>query len=193
MSNLSTFRSKSTDHKITLNIHTTRPVLRIASALFIVAGLYTLLYYLPYQGSIVRHENTALIKLISLAGIISGILTFYRKCIIIEQDPSILTITRNIIFRLTRKQVPLSEYDSLYLTDQICNESPSTPGEINPSIYSLYIYQLYLRNANDDQLLIELQESSAPFNNEPQRCLFAIDKLAREISAMTGIPMDYSE
>lgn len=193
MSNLSTFTSKSTDRKITLNNYAARLVLRVAGALFIVAGLYTLLYYLPSQGTIIRHENIIPIKIMSFAGIIAGILTFYRKRIILDKDLAMLSKTRDILFRLTRKRMPLSAYESLFLTYQICNESPVVPGEVNPSIHSLYIYQLYLRSPNDEQLLIELQESSAPLNDEPNRCLFTIEQLAREISTLTGKPLNYSE
>jgi len=193
MSNLSTFSSKLTDRKITLSAYTTRPILRIAGTSFIIAGLYAMLYYLPYHGGMISSENIALTRIMSFAGIITGFLAFYRKRIILDKDSDTISITRDILFRLSRKQMPLSAYDSLYLTYQTYNEDEVVPGDVNPSVFSLYTYQLYLRSSDDEQLLVELQESSAPFNNEPYRCLFKIDKLARDISALTGKSMEYTK
>jgi len=55
------------------------------------------------------------------------------------------------------------------------------------------VYQLCLRSPNDEQLLVEFQESSAPSNDEPRQSLFAIEQLAREIASLTGKPLNYSE
>ena len=193
MGNLSTFTSQSTDRNISLNFYATRPIVRISGLVFIFLGLYTLLYWLPSQGVTIDQGNIAPIKIMSLAGIIAGIGTFYRKCTILDKDHDMLSITRDILFRLTRKDIPLSKYDSLYMTYETSNESPVVPGEVNPSAYSLYIYQLYLHGPNDEQLLAELQESSAPFNQEPHYSMIKLDELAQEISALTGKSLNYSQ
>jgi len=193
MTKLATFNSRSSDSKITIIAYATRPILRLAGTFFIFAGLYALLYYLPHYGARIQYENITLIKIISFAGIVVGIIGFYRKCIALNKDSDMLSISRGILFGLYNKQISLSGVDSFYLTYNTCNESPRVPGEHNPSIYSLYIYQLYLRGSDNEQLLVELQESSAPLNDEPYECLIVIEKLAREISVLTGKPLVFSE